>query len=52
MGYQTQIKQLSDFTNDYGLQVPEGEEEEDEDDDDEEGSTGSGEDSDESMTDG
>ncbi|KAI1639667.1 zinc metalloprotease [Biscogniauxia mediterranea] len=39
MGYKTQVKQLSDFHDDYGLAAPGGEEEEeDEDEDDEEGS--------------
>ncbi|OTA86505.1 hypothetical protein M434DRAFT_399844 [Hypoxylon sp. CO27-5] len=45
MGYKTQVKQLSDFSNDYGLEAPEGEENgengEEEDSEDEEGSEGS-----------
>ncbi|KAI1446983.1 Metalloenzyme, LuxS/M16 peptidase-like protein [Annulohypoxylon stygium] len=48
MGYKTEIKQLSDFSGDYGLEAPEGEEDgendegdEDEDDEDDEGSEGS-----------
>jgi hypothetical protein len=41
MGYKTQVKALTDFYDDYGLEAPEGEEngveeESDEDDDDEE----------------
>lgn len=49
MGYQTQVKTLTDFYDDYGLEAPEGEEngveeESDEDDDDEDMS---GEDDDE-----
>ncbi|KAI1376635.1 Metalloenzyme, LuxS/M16 peptidase-like protein [Hypoxylon crocopeplum] len=46
MGYKTQVKQLSDFGNAYGLEAPDGEEngENDEEDEDEgsEGSEGSG----------
>ncbi|KAI1458461.1 Metalloenzyme, LuxS/M16 peptidase-like protein [Annulohypoxylon moriforme] len=42
MGYKTEVKQLSDFSGDYGLEAPEGEENgEDEEDDDDEGSEGS-----------
>ncbi|KAI0381908.1 Metalloenzyme, LuxS/M16 peptidase-like protein [Hypomontagnella monticulosa] len=47
MGYKTEVKQLSDFHDDYGLEAPGGEEngendeEEDDDDDDDEGSEGS-----------
>ncbi|KAI0023672.1 Metalloenzyme, LuxS/M16 peptidase-like protein [Xylariomycetidae sp. FL0641] len=43
MGYKTQVKQLADFSDDYGLQAPEGEEDEEdeEDDDDDDGSEGS-----------
>ena len=46
-GYKTEVKQLSDFHDDYGLEAPGGEEngendeEEDDDDDDDEGSEGS-----------
>ncbi|KAI1818095.1 Metalloenzyme, LuxS/M16 peptidase-like protein [Poronia punctata] len=36
MGYKTQIKQLSDFHDDYGLQSPEGEEDDDQGDEEEE----------------
>ncbi|KAI0398328.1 Metalloenzyme, LuxS/M16 peptidase-like protein [Xylariaceae sp. FL0594] len=55
MGYKTQIKQLSDFYDDYGLKAPDGEEDDDEDDeedeDEETGSdeSGSDDDDDESM---
>ncbi|KAI1390879.1 Metalloenzyme, LuxS/M16 peptidase-like protein [Hypoxylon trugodes] len=47
LGYKTEIKQLSDFADDYGLKAPEGEEdgendEEDGSDDESEGSEGSG----------
>ncbi|KAI1776448.1 Metalloenzyme, LuxS/M16 peptidase-like protein [Hypoxylon cercidicola] len=46
MGYKTQIKQLSDFGSDYGLEAPEGEEsgendDEDDEDDESQGSEGS-----------
>ncbi|KAI5865602.1 Metalloenzyme, LuxS/M16 peptidase-like protein [Durotheca rogersii] len=42
MGYRTQVKQLSDFHDDYGLQAPEGEEDGDGDEEDsEDGSEGS-----------
>ncbi|KAI8960573.1 Metalloenzyme, LuxS/M16 peptidase-like protein [Daldinia sp. FL1419] len=46
MGYKTQVKQLSDFQDDYGLEIPGGEENGDEEDDedmegDSEGSEGS-----------
>ncbi|OTB18864.1 hypothetical protein K445DRAFT_54749 [Daldinia sp. EC12] len=43
MGYKTQVKQLSDFQGDYGLEDPEGEENGDEEDDEdmEDGSEGS-----------
>ncbi|KAI1214774.1 Metalloenzyme, LuxS/M16 peptidase-like protein [Annulohypoxylon truncatum] len=43
MGYKTEIKQLSDFSGDYGLEAPEGEEngEDDEEDAEDEGSEGS-----------
>ncbi|CAJ2507608.1 Uu.00g087940.m01.CDS01 [Anthostomella pinea] len=52
MGYNTHIKQLSDFNDDYGLEAPAGEEdgEDVDDNDDEEGSEGS-EDSDDSNDD-
>lgn len=33
MGYKTQIKQLSDYHDDYGLESPDGEDDEDEDED-------------------
>ncbi|KAI0166758.1 Metalloenzyme, LuxS/M16 peptidase-like protein [Hypoxylon sp. FL1284] len=43
MGYKTQVKQLSDFGDDYGLEAPEGAEDgEGDEDDDSDGSEGSG----------
>ncbi|XXG99874.1 hypothetical protein Hte_006215 [Hypoxylon texense] len=54
MGYKTQVKQLSDFGNDYGLEAPDGEEDgenDDDDDDDSEGESEGSEGSDESEED-
>ncbi|KAI0401343.1 Metalloenzyme, LuxS/M16 peptidase-like protein [Xylaria palmicola] len=42
MGYRTQIKQLSDFYDDYGLETPYGEEDDDEDEDEDTESGSSG----------
>lgn len=36
MGYKVQMRELSDFHDDYGLEAPEGDDEEDEDEDEDE----------------
>ncbi|KAH9905054.1 Metalloenzyme, LuxS/M16 peptidase-like protein [Xylariomycetidae sp. FL2044] len=48
MGYKTQIKQLSDFSNDYGIQAPEGEDVDDVDNEEEEEEDGESDGSDSS----
>jgi len=51
MGYKTQIKQLSDFHDDYGLESPDGEDDDGQGDEDEEEEAGSDESGDEGSDD-
>lgn len=51
MGYKTQIKQLSDYHDDYGLESPDGDEDEQDDDDDDEMDSDGSEDDDDDEDD-
>lgn len=46
MGYKTQVKQLSDYYDDYGLESPDGEDDDHDDDDDDEDMESDGSDED------